>query len=101
MRTILTAAVLIISASPSLAGSVVTDSSCTSSRYYGHHRCLTITTYVSDLIPDYAQERRDAIEHDKEEAKWEAFCKPSFKADPYGVRRATYAVNGCEFGRSD
>jgi hypothetical protein len=30
-----------------------------------------------------------------------AFCKPSFKADEYGVRRASDATRGCEFGRSE
>jgi hypothetical protein len=101
VKRIFAAAVFIVSASPLFAGSLVTTSSCTSSRYYGHHSCLTTKTYVSDPIPDYAQQRRDAIDRDKEEAKWEAFCKPTFKTDLYGVRRATYAMNGCEFGRND
>jgi hypothetical protein len=95
------AAVLVACASPSLAGSFVSTWSCKYSRYYGYDNCRTTWTQIPDPVRDPEQERLDAIALQKENAKWEAFCKPTFTADEYGVRRASYARQGCEFGRSE
>src|SRR5690348_9316613 len=101
MKRLLIAAALIAPASPAFADSWVTTSNCTYSHYYGYSRCQITKSYVSDPIRDIEQERRDAAERQIEEAKWEKFCKPKFRTDAYGVRRASYANSGCEFGRSE
>jgi hypothetical protein len=31
----------------------------------------------------------------------DAFCKPTFTSDEFGVHRASYARKGCEFGRNE
>jgi hypothetical protein len=92
---------LIAYASPAIAGSWVTTSDCRSSRHYGYISCQSLSAYISDPARDIAQEQRDAAERDSEAVKWEQFCKPKFRVDAYGVRRASYARSGCEFGRSE
>jgi len=57
--------------------------------------------YVAPSISDPELERMDAIAQNKQDEKWEAFCKPTFKTDQYGIRRATYAEKGCDVGRSE
>jgi hypothetical protein len=95
------AAALVACASPSLANSLVSTWSCKYSRFYAYDNCRTTWTHIPDPVRDPVQERLDAIALQKENAKWEAFCKPTFTADEYGVRRASYARQGCEFGRSE
>jgi hypothetical protein len=95
------AVVLAACASPALAGSYVSTWSCKYSRFYAYDNCRTTWTHIPDPVRDPEQERLDAIAFAKENAKWEAFCKPTFRADEYGVRRASYARQGCEFGRSE
>jgi len=34
-------------------------------------------------------------------AKWESFCKPTFRTDAEGVRHYVYAQPGCASGRSE
>jgi hypothetical protein len=92
---------LVACASPTLAGSLVETSNCKYSRYYGYTNCRTTWTKIPAPVRNPEQERLDAIALQKEDAKWEAFCKPKFSADAYGVRRASYATKGCEFGRSE
>jgi hypothetical protein len=63
-------------------------------------------TYRFDGFPALSasspqQERLDATARQREDEKWEAFCKPTFKADEFGVRRASCAKKGCEFGLSE
>ena len=94
-------AALVTCMSPALAETLVSTSHCKFSRYYGYDSCRTTWTKIPDPVRNPEQERLDAIALQKEDAKWEAFCKPSFKADAYGVRRASYATKGCEFGRSE
>jgi hypothetical protein len=101
VKTLILAAVLVACASPSLAGSYVSTWNCRHSRYYGYSDCRTTWTESPDPVRDVEQERLDAIAHQKEDAKWEAFCSPTFRADAYGVRRASYAKQGCEFGRTE
>ena len=55
----------------------------------------------SDPVRNPEQERRDAIAEQKQDEQWDAFCKPTFKADEYGIRRASYAAKGCDVGRSE
>jgi hypothetical protein len=43
----------------------------------------------------------DAAARQREHEKWTAFCKPTFALDEFGVHRASYAKNGCEFGRTE
>jgi len=105
-RSLLIAAALIAAAPiaytpPAVARSWVTTSSCTYSRYYGYSNCQVTSTYIPDMVRDLESERREAAERLKEDAKWENFCKPKFRTDEYGIRRASYAVSGCEFGRSE
>ncbi|MDP1582334.1 MAG: hypothetical protein Q8M18_02785 [Bradyrhizobium sp.] len=88
-------------ASPAPAETLVATSHCKYSRYYGYDNCRTAWTKVPAPVRNPEQERLDAIALQKEDAKWEAFCKPKFSADAYGVRRASYATRGCEFGRSE
>jgi hypothetical protein len=101
LKKLLMTAALVACASPSLAGSLVSTWSCKYSRFYGYNNCRTTWTEVPDTVRNFEQERLDAIALQKEDAKWEAFCKPAFKADEYGVRRASYTQKGCEFGRSE
>ncbi len=91
---------LVACASPAFAGSYVSTWSCKHSRFYGYNNCRETFIEIPDAVRDPEQERLDAAARQKEDAKWEAFCKPSYKTDEFGVRRATYAKNGCEFGRS-
>jgi hypothetical protein len=86
---------------PALAGSHVSTSHCKYSPYYGYDSCRTTWTTIPDPVRNPEQERLDELAAQKEDAKWEAFCKPAFKADAFGVRRASYARKGCEFGRSE
>jgi hypothetical protein len=101
VKKLVLAAVLVACASPALAGSFVSTWSCKYSRFYAYSNCRTVWTQIPDPVRDFEQERLDAIALAKENAKWEAFCKPTFTADEYGVRRASYAMKGCEFGRSE
>jgi len=94
-------AALLACASPALAESLVSTSHCKFSHYYGYDNCRTTWTKLPDPVRNPEQERLDAIAVQKEDAKWEAFCKPKFRVDAFGVRRATYATKGCEFGRSE
>jgi hypothetical protein len=101
VKKLVLAAALVACASPALAGTFVSTWSCKYSRFYAYNNCRTTWTEIPDRVRDFEQERLDAIALAKENAKWEAFCKPTFKADEYGVRRASYAKQGCEFGRSE
>lgn len=101
MKKLMMTAAFVACASPALARSLVETSSCNHSWYYGYSNCNTTYRVIEAPVRDPEQERLDAIARQKEDAKWEAFCKPKFKADQYGVRRASYAVKGCEFGRSE
>ena len=94
-------AALAACASPALAGSLVSTSNCKFSRYYGYDSCRTTWTRIPAPVRNPEQERLDAIALQKEDARWEAFCKPKFSVDAYGVRRASYTMKGCEFGRSE
>jgi hypothetical protein len=101
VKSLLMVAALIAHASPAIARSWVTTSSCTYSRYYGYSNCQVISTYIPDTVRDFENEQREATERQKEDAKWENFCRPKFRTDEYGMRRASYAKSGCEFGRSE
>jgi hypothetical protein len=101
LKKLMIIAVLVAWASPSFAGSSVETWGCRYSRYYGYSNCTTRWTEIPDPVSNPEQERLDAIARQKEDEKWEAFCKPTFKADQYGVRRASYAKKGCEFGLSE
>jgi hypothetical protein len=101
VKKLMLMAALVAYASPALAGSFVSTWSCRYSRYYGYSNCRTTSTKIPDPVRDLEQERLDAIELHKEDAKWEAFCKPAYTADEYGVRHASYATKGCEFGQSE
>jgi hypothetical protein len=101
VKKLIMTAVLVVCTSPALAGGYVSTFNCKYSNYYGYTNCRTTWTEVPDPVRDPEQERQDAIVRQKEEAKWKEFCKPVFKADEYGVRRASYAKKGCEFGRSE
>jgi hypothetical protein len=94
-------AALMVSASPALAEEFVRTSNCNFSGYYGYSNCTTTWREIAEPVRDLAQEKRDEIARQQEDAKWEAFCKPTYHADQYGVRRASYAKPGCEFGRSE
>ena len=94
-------AALVACGSPALAETMVSTSHCKYSRYYGYSNCRETWTKLPDPVRNPEQERLDAIALQKEDAKWAAFCRPSFKADEFGVRRASYASKGCEFGRSE
>jgi hypothetical protein len=94
-------AALVLCASPACAGSFVSTWNCSRSWYYGYTSCMSTWTRVEPAVRDPARQRLDAIAFQKEDAKWEEFCKPTFKADKYGVRRASYAKKGCDFGRSE
>ena len=101
MKKLLMIAMFVACASPALADSFVESSRCKYSRTYGYDNCRTTWTRIPDPVRDPEQERLDAIARQKEDAKWVRFCKPVFRADEYGVRRATYAQKGCEFGQNE
>ncbi len=101
LRTLAMTVALVACASPVLADTLVASSNCKYSRYYGYNNCRTTWTKIPAPVRNPEQERLDAIALQKEDAKWEAFCKPKFSADAFGVRRASYAARGCEFGRSE
>jgi hypothetical protein len=101
VKKLLMSAALVACASPAFAGSYVSTSDCRYSHYYGYSSCVSTWTYVADPVRDPEQERRDAIAQQKQDEQWEAFCKPTFKADEYGVRRASYAEKGCDVGRTE
>ena len=94
-------AALLACASPAFAGGWVSTWSCRFSGHYGFSNCRTTWTRVPDPVHDPEQERLDAIALQQENAKWDAFCKPTFTADEFGVHRASYAKKGCEFGRNE
>jgi hypothetical protein len=100
VKKLIMTAVLVVCTSPALAGGYETWN-CKYSHYYGYSNCRTTWMEVPAPVHDPEQERQDAIARQKEEAKWREFCKPVFRADEYGVRRASYAKAGCEFGRSE
>jgi hypothetical protein len=100
VRKLIVAAALVVLASPAFADGFVA-SSCNFSGYFGYSNCRTIWREIAEPVRDLKQERLDEIARQQDDAKWEAFCKPTFHADQYGVRRATYAKPGCEFGRSE
>lgn len=101
LRKLLLTAALVACASPALADSFVSTSNCKYSQYYGYNNCRETWTQIPDPVRNPEQERQDALALQKEDAKWMAFCKPVFRADEFGVRRATYSAKGCEFGRSE
>jgi hypothetical protein len=101
VKKLMMIAALAAFASPALAGSLISTSGCNFSRFYGYSDCTTIWTAVPYAVRDPEQERQDAIARKIEDAKWEAFCKPTFRTDQYGIRRASYAQQGCEFGRTE
>lgn len=88
-------------ASPAFAGSLVETRDCKYSGFYGYSHCTWTSTYIPTPVRDLEQERLDAIAQGKEDAKWDAFCQPTFRADQYGVRRASYVKPGCDVGRSE
>jgi len=102
VKKLMMTAALVAFASPAFAASYVSTWDCKYSRFYGYSNCRSSWTRVSDQVAsDPQQERQDAIAREQEDAKWEAFCKPTFHADQYGIKRASYAQRGCEFGRSE
>ena len=101
LKKLAIAAALIAWASPAPADTLIESSNCKFSGYYGYRNCRTTWTRIPAPVRNPEQERLDALASQKEDAKWTAFCKPSFKADEHGVRRASYATPGCEFGRSE
>jgi hypothetical protein len=101
VKKLMMVSALVAFASPALAGSSVATWNCKYSRYYGSSSCKTVWTDIPDRVRDLEQERQDEIAREREDARWEAFCKPQFRADEYGVHRASYAKKGCEFGRTE
>lgn len=101
MKKFMLTAALVACASPALAGSYVESSNCKFSRFYGYTNCKRTWTEIPDPVRNVEQERLDAVARQREDEKWEAFCKPTFKADEYGVRRASYTQKGCEFGLTE
>ena len=101
VRKLILAVALVAWASPSLAGTYVQTGGCKFSGYYGYVNCRTTWSEIPDPVRDPEQERLDAAERKRELEKWTGFCKPTFKADDFGVRRASYAQKGCEFGRTE
>ena len=101
LKKLAIAVALVACATPALAETMVETTNCRYSRYYGYNSCRTIWTRIPAPVRNPEQERLDAIALQKEDAKWEAFCKPKFSADAFGVRRASYTTQGCEFGRSE
>ena len=101
MSKLIAIAVLVAFASPAEAYSSVTTWGCKYSGYYGYSNCRRTYTELPDPVRDPEQERQDALARKQADEKWDAFCKPKFASDEYGVRRASYAATGCEFGRSE
>ena len=101
MKKLMITAAFAACVSPALAGTWVETSNCKYSRYYGYSNCVRTSREVADPVRNPEQERLDAAAQRKEDEKWAAFCKPRFTADDFGVRRASYALKGCEFGRSE
>jgi hypothetical protein len=101
VKKLIMIAALVACASPALADSYVSTWGCKYSRYYGYRNCRSTSTKIPDPVRDVEQERLDAAARQKEDEKWTTFCKPAFTADEYGVRHATYAKQGCEFGRNE
>ena len=101
MKKLLMVTALVACASPALANSLVASSTLQIFAHYGYDNCRTTWTKIPDPVRDPEQERLDAIARRKEDAKWMEFCKPVFKPDDFGVRRATYARKGCEFGLNE
>jgi hypothetical protein len=101
VKKLMMIAALVACASPALAGSYASTWGCKYSRFYGYNNCRSTWTKIPDPVRDPEQERLDAIAQQREDARWEEFCKPTFRADEYGVRHAAYAKRGCEFGRSE
>ncbi|MGJ4889716.1 hypothetical protein ACQR1Y_16060 [Bradyrhizobium sp. HKCCYLRH3099] len=106
VEKILIPALLALSVSPVQARSWVDRSVCQGSRFYGYSRC----TYTHTELPPASRDvsftpspaaRQEEEARDAEAAKWEAYCKPVYRHDEYGIRRASYAHAGCEFGRSE
>lgn len=92
---------LVGGAAPALAGSLVSTRDCYYSSYYGYSHCASTWTYQPSPARDVEQERLDAIAQAKQDETWDAFCKPTFRTDQYGIRRASYAQRGCDVGRSE
>jgi hypothetical protein len=101
VKQLMITAALVALASPAMAGSYVSTWGCKYSGYYGYNNCRSTRTWVRDPVRDPEQQRLDAIERRKEETKWDEVCKPTFRTDEYGIRRAFYAKQGCEFGRTE
>jgi hypothetical protein len=101
VKKLLIVAALVVLSSPAFAESEVTTWGCRYSRFYGYTHCGSTWTKIPDPVRDPEQEKRDAEAHRKESEKWEQFCKPTFRNDEFGVLRATYAKQGCEFGRNE
>nr|WP_041756589.1 hypothetical protein [Bradyrhizobium sp. ORS 278] len=106
MKKILIPALLALLVSPVQARSWIDQSACQGSRFYGYSRC----TYTHTELPPVSRDvsftpspaaRQEEEAREAEAAKWEAYCKPVFRRDEYGIRRASYAHAGCEFGRSE
>ena len=101
MKTWLLIIALAICASPAFAGTFVSTRGCNFSFSWGYGNCVFTSAYIADPIRIPEQERQDAIAQARQDEKWDTFCKPTFTADQYGVRRATYAHKGCDVGRSE
>jgi len=101
MKRLLITAALITLTTSAFADSYVSTSNCGHSRVYGYSKCSNTVTYVPDRDRNLEQERLDALAIAKEDAKWEAFCKPSRYVDSFGMTRMHFAQTGCEFGRSE
>ena len=101
VRKLIVSAALLVLASPAFADGFVATSNCNFSGYFGYSNCRTVWRDIAEPVRDLKQEKLDEIARQQEDAKWEAFCKPTFHTDQYGVRRATYAKPGCEFGRTE
>jgi hypothetical protein len=101
VRPLIMLAALAALASPAAAEEFVRTSHCDFSGLYGYSNCTTTWREIAEPVRDLRQERLDEIARQQEDAKWEAFCKPAFHTDQYGVRRASYAKPGCEFGRTE
>lgn len=51
-------------------------------------------------VPQPMTEADLAAQNERHE-KWLAFCKPVRNVDDFGVTRLSYAVKGCEYGRTE
>src|ERR1700722_17922753 len=101
VKNVLIVAALVFLSQPASAETEVSNWGCRYSRFYGYNNCYSKWTRIPDAVRDPEQERQDAAARQKESEKWEQFCKPSFRNDEFGVLRAAYAKQGCEFGRSE